>query len=150
DPRPEVHIRAVHACEALGEDARPLVPPLLDLAEKPPEGSHVQWVAIRALSGLDPENERLLAVSVKLLLEGKRGGSHHLALSRGGQPAARVLAGALGDADTRQKLAILSALAGLGEDARCVHDDIRKLVDHPDAEVAKRAARIVEGLEQSR
>jgi len=140
DPRPGVHMNAVLAAGILRERGKPLVSQLLELAENPPEGTHVQGRAIDALAAIVPGDERLLRICARLIVSGPRFGSHIRVLMTGGESAARLLADVLPSATTKQKVVILSLLGQLGPDAFCALDHIRPLVDHPDAEVAKVAA----------
>lgn len=150
DPRPKVRINAIMAAGVLGERAESLVPILLALAGEPSGDLQVRGVAITALAGIVPGDERVLCLCVQALLREPHGGGHTFILMNGGEPAARLLADALPSASTKKKVEILAILSQLGSAAYGVVDRIRPLLEHPDKEVARVAEMALRNIRASR
>jgi HEAT repeat protein len=144
-----VHFTAVSAAEGMGARAVPLVPLLNEVAETPPEGSHVDTWAMNALTRIAPTEERHLRLALARLLDPERVGSRPLyqrALLRGGESAARLAAAALAKADAPRRLLLLGVLFHLGRSASCVYEEILPLTEDSDPRVATLARDVVNRL----
>ncbi|MCI0455763.1 MAG: HEAT repeat domain-containing protein [Gemmataceae bacterium] len=147
DPDVRVQLSILEVLEALGPDARPAAPELIQALCHPDR--YVRWAAARALGKVGPVEVAAAVAQLSQMLFDKDLDLRVVAataLERFG-PAAReavpALIRALGATDAEMRLAAMRALDGIGTDAQPAIPALAAVLTDPDLRVRRATAEIL-------